>query len=84
MPFSYANLLELIKDKCKTQAQFASAIGLSERSLSRKLNNKQGWKQQEICKACEVLGIEDKDIPTYFFTLKVQSVEQETSNKYIA
>ena len=76
MPFSYASLLELIKDRYETQAQFAAAIGLSERSLSRKLNNKQGWKQQEICKACQLLEIEDIDIPKYFFTPKVQNIER--------
>jgi hypothetical protein len=47
-------------------------MGLSERSLSLKLNSKVGFKQSEIAKACKLLDIAESDIPEYFFTLKVQ------------
>lgn len=72
MPYDYAKLLGLITEKFQTQARFSTAIGLSERSVSLKLNGKKGWKQQEIARACQLLGIQHDRIPDYFFTLKVQ------------
>ena len=72
MPYNYAKLLGRIVEKVGTQGSFAEKMGLSERSVSLKLNGKVGWKQTEIAKACEVLGIEDGQIPAYFFALEVQ------------
>ncbi len=69
MPYNYSKLLGRIVEKVGTQSNFAEKMGLSERSISLKLNGKVGWKQSEISKACEVLSINDKDIPAYFFTL---------------
>lgn len=69
MPYDYSKLYGLIAEKCGTQAVFAEKIGLSERSVSLKLNGKIGWKQGEIAKACEVLDISPENIPTYFFKL---------------
>lgn len=70
--YDYSKLLGRIVEKFGTQAKFAEAMGISERSLSLKLNGKVGWKQPEIAKACSLLELEDFDIPVYFFTLKVQ------------
>ena len=69
MPYNYAKLLGRIVEKVGTQSNFAAKIGLSERSVSLKLNGKVSWKQNEIAKACEVLEIESTDIPTYFFAI---------------
>lgn len=68
MPYNYSKLLGRITEKCGTQAKFAESVGLSERSISLKLNGKVAWKQPEISKACEVLGINACQIPAYFFT----------------
>ena len=68
MPFDYSKLEGLIKEVCGTQAVFADKIGLSERTVSLKLSGKTPWKQPQIQKACEVLKIKEKDIPSYFFT----------------
>ena len=70
--YDYAKLLGRIAEKMDTQAHFAELIGISSRSLSLKLNNKVGWKQNEITQACQVLEIQDAEIPQYFFSLKVQ------------
>jgi hypothetical protein len=75
MAFDYSNLNGKVVSKYGTQFRFAEAMGLSERSLSLKLNNKVQWKQMEIAKASDLLGIDKSDIPAYFFTLKVQSIE---------
>ncbi len=72
MPYDYSKLDGLITEKCGTRANFAELVGLSERSVSLKMNGKVGWKQIEINKACLVLGIRSEDIPLYFFNLKVQ------------
>lgn len=69
MPYNYSKLLGRIVEKLGTQSCFAEKIGLSERSVSLKLNGKVGWKQSEIAKACEVLAIRDNEIPDYFFAI---------------
>lgn len=68
MPYNYAKLLGRIVERVGTQAKFSEAMGLSEHSVSMKLNGKSPWKQQEITKAQEVLEIPAAEIPTYFFT----------------
>ena len=68
----YRKLSGKIIEKCETQANFAEQMGLSERTVSLKLNNKISWKQTEIQKAMNILGLSDEDIQTYFFTMKVQ------------
>lgn len=73
MCFDYSALNGKIIEKYGSRYAFAYTIGLSERSLSLKLNNKVGWKQLEIAKACEMLDISSEDIPIYFFNYKVQN-----------
>lgn len=69
MPYNYNKLLGRIVEKVGTQSKFADKMGLSERTISLKLNGKVGWKQSEIAKACSVLEICEIDIPSYFFAL---------------
>lgn len=73
LPFDYSKLSGRIVEKYGTQMNFAEAIGLSERSVSLKLNSKIGWKQSEISKICKVLDIRTDEIPDYFFADIVQS-----------
>lgn len=75
MEFDYAKLNGRIREVCGTQAEFSDKMGLSERSVSMKLNNKIAFKQKEIVKAVEVLNIEACDIANYFFAFKVQNNE---------
>jgi hypothetical protein len=72
MSYDYSKLNGLIIEKFQTKRNFARAMHITERSLSNKLNNKLGWKQQEIDTACEILSIKPAKIHLYFFTLKVQ------------
>ncbi len=73
MQYDYSKLLGKIKEKCGSHGKFATALGLSERSLSLKLNGKREWKQTEIETAINLLNVNAKDIPIYFFARKVQS-----------
>lgn len=67
MPFNYTLLLSKIIEKCGNQYNFATAMNLSERSVSLKLNGKVGWKQKEIMNALNVLDLKVSDISKYFF-----------------
>ncbi|HEM4065861.1 TPA: DUF739 family protein [Streptococcus suis] len=72
MSKDFSKLSGRIVEKFGTQYNFATAIGLSERSLSLKLNNKVGWKDEEMEKAIELLDLDIAEIPSYFFTYNVQ------------
>ncbi|MGN0148789.1 MAG: DUF739 family protein [Clostridia bacterium] len=74
MPYDYSKLNERIVELCGTQARFADKMGLFERSVSMKLNNKLPFKQPEIQKALDILHLTPMDIGTYFFTTKVQDI----------
>lgn len=69
MSFNYSKLLGRIREKSGSQFMFAKAMGISEKSISQKLNNKLAWKQTEILKACEILEISNREIHLYFFTV---------------
>lgn len=69
MAYNYRKLKGKIVEVFANQATFAEKIGLSERSLSLKLNGKIDWKQSEIVKAITLLGIDKGEIDLYFFTI---------------
>lgn len=73
MAYDYSKLNGRIVEKCGTQAVFADRMGLSERTVSLKLNNKVAWKQPEMQKAAVILEFPETEIQTYFFTTKVQN-----------
>ena len=67
-PYDYRNLRGRIKEKFGTQSIFAKERGLSDVSVSNKLNNNVDWGQEEIEKIISVLDIAYSDIHSYFFT----------------
>lgn len=72
--YDYSKLLGKIIEVFGSQGKFATEMGLSERSMSLKLNNKKAFKQPEIQLAISILGLTEMDIPDYFFKKKVQFV----------
>lgn len=74
MAFNYDKLKGKIVELFGTQYRFAEAMGWSERTLSMKMNGAIPWKQTDICKAIELLNLEESDIPIYFFNAKVQNI----------
>lgn len=70
--YDYSKLLGRIKEKCNSNAIFAVQMGISERTLCLKLNNKVDFRQKEISKACDILKIANDEICYYFFKIKTQ------------
>lgn len=69
--FDYSKLRGRIREKIGNENEFATAIGMGRTSLSKKLNNRVEFTQNEMKNAAIVLEIDDRDIPDYFFTPKV-------------
>lgn len=67
MPYRYNKLRGRIVEKYGTQGKFAEALGLSNNSLSNKLNCKIGFSQDDILKWAELLDISSSDFYEYFF-----------------
>ena len=77
MSFNYSRLRGKIVEMFGTQSKFATAMGWSERTLTLKMNGVRSWKQPDICRAVELLRLEESDIPKYFFAAEVQNIEHE-------
>ena len=75
MEFDYSKLLGRIKEYGYTQETLAKGIGITESSMSLKLNNKAPFKQIEIRLICKILGIPNNEIGVYFFTPKVEKTQ---------
>lgn len=77
MAFDYSKLKGRIIEKYDSQSSFADAMKWSERTLSLKLNGKLFWKQSDICKAVNLLGLSADDIQDYFFKEKFKTFNNE-------
>lgn len=75
MAFNYDKLSGRIVEIFGTRYSFAKEMGWSERTLSLKMQGDRPWKQTDICLAIKLLKLDESDIPTYFFTPKVQNNE---------
>lgn len=51
---------------------FAKDLGMSLRTLDRRLFNVVEWKTPEIAKACELLSIPLNNADAYYFTVKAE------------
>lgn len=69
--FDYRKLRGRIREKCGTNAKFAMMLGCSENTLSAKLNHMSEFDQSEMIKSIDILELNVRDIPTYFFTKAV-------------
>lgn len=72
MPYDYSKLDGKIKEIYGTQSKFAKDMGLSERSVSLKMNGRVPWSQPEMQKAIDILHIQLNELQDYFFKIKVQ------------
>lgn len=80
--YDYRKLRGRIKEKYGTQSEFSKKIGLSEVSVSNKLNNIVDWDQEEMENIIIALEIPYEDIRAYFFTHTVEkNSTMESTNK---
>lgn len=70
--FDYSKLKGRIVEICGTQKAFAEMLGITEATMTSKLNCYSYFTQEEIAKAVEILRISLDDISVYFFTQAVQ------------
>jgi transcriptional regulator with XRE-family HTH domain len=65
--YEYNKLRGRIIEKYGTQENFAEAVGLSTNSISRKMNGKAGFSQEDIERWSEKLEIKQEEYGKYFF-----------------
>lgn len=68
MPIDYRKLKGKIIEVFGKQSDFAKSMEWSERTMSLKINGKVSWKQSEILRAVELLGLKEEDILEFFYT----------------
>lgn len=71
MSFCYNKLRGRIVEKYGTQRDFAEKLGISNNTLSLKMNNQVRFTTDDITKIVELLEIEHEKIGEYFFTPEV-------------
>lgn len=76
--FDYSALKGKIIEKYGSQSSFAKVLGVSERTLSLKLNNIVAFSQDEMLRSILLLGSTSDDIKLYFFNTLVQETELKT------
>jgi len=68
LTFNYSKLRGKIVEKYGSIAAFSTALGISNITLSMKLNNKIRFTSDDIIKIVELLEIPTDEIGDYFFT----------------
>lgn len=70
--FDYSKLLGRIREYGLTQEKVAESIGISNGTMSAKLNNKANFTSKEMIRISRMFDISKDDMGAYFFTPKVQ------------
>jgi len=66
--YEYRKLIGRIVEKYGTRKEFAKVLGISENSMSLKLNGKTGFSREDMVRWGELLDIDVNDFGVYFFT----------------
>ena len=66
--YHYRKLIGRIVELYGTRKAFAEALGLSENSLSLKLNGKTGFSQDDIIEWSKLLNISQDEYGSFYFT----------------
>lgn len=74
MERDYSKLRGKIIEVFGTMSKYAKAMNYSERTVSLKINGRIDFTQSDITKSVNLLGLQDEEIPIYFFTNKVQNI----------
>ena len=81
MAFDYSKLRGRIVEKFGTLGAFSDAMNINRSTIATRFNGESAWRQDDIIKACELLGIETADIPAYFFAEEVVKSSTKRSEK---
>lgn len=65
--YEYRKLIGRIVEKYGTRKEFAKALGISENSMSLKLNGKTGFSREDMVRWGELLDIDVNEFGAYFF-----------------
>ena len=68
--FDYSLLKMLYIDKFKNMSNFAIAIGIQQPTLAKKLRGETQWKNSEMLRVVQALGLDVESVVPLFFTLK--------------
>ena len=71
--FDYSKLRGRIVEKYGSQRQFADAAGVSEQTITSKMNGRVAISQEDVVNWSELLDIEANDIGVYFFAYKLSN-----------
>lgn len=72
--YDYSALNARIKKKYGTVENFSRAMGLTKGAISMRMNNNSAWKQDDVYKAVHLLNIPERQVYSFFYTLKVHKV----------
>lgn len=67
----FAKLRGRIVEKYGSQAKFAEALGVTEQTVTGKLNGKTQFTIEDIVEWCNLLEIESEEVNVYFFAEKL-------------
>lgn len=68
---NYLKLKGRIIEKFGSQQSFAKHIGVTEQTVTAKLNGRSRFSQDDIICWCKALGIKTANVGDYFFTQKL-------------
>ncbi len=71
--FDYSKLRGRIVEKYGSQRQFADKVGVSEQTITSKMNGRVAISQEDVVTWSELLDIEAVDIGAYFFAYKLSN-----------
>lgn len=63
-----------IRERYRTQGDFADALGIRESSLSQKLSGRINWMLPEIERACALLDIQAENMFEYFYNSEKENM----------
>lgn len=68
MPYTYSKLRGRIIEKYGTQSKFARKLGVSQNSVSKKMNCQTEFSQADIIQWSMLLDVQKNEYGEYFFT----------------
>lgn len=68
MPYTYNKLRGRIIELFGTQRNFANKLGVSNNSVSKKMNCQTGFSQDDIIQWSSLLNVSKEEYGDYFFT----------------